>query len=397
VNQFAGIDWGGYHHQLCIVDEQGKRVFERRVAHDREGLEQLRSALSRHGACAPIAVERAEGLLVESLLSWDHSIYAVSPRISARARERYRVASSKDDTFDAFVLADTLRHERDHWRPLSRPSEELSELRALTRDRRRLVELQRTVESQLRATLETYHPAVARLFSAVDRDITIAFLRDYPSPEEASRVGEDRMRRFLARHSYRGRVPAEVLVERLRDQLLATSPGTTAARRRFALAQADQLELLNRQLRDFDRAVGETFQRHPDAPLLLSFPGIATVLGASVLAELGEDRARYPQPSVLLAEAGLAPVTRSSGRMRQVRFRYAANRVLRDACNWWAFTSIRLSSWARNAYDTARARGHHHHRALRGLAARWMRILWRCWQDRSPYDPERHLALASAS
>ena len=91
------------------------------------------------------------------------------------------MASSKDDAFDAFVLADTLRHECDHWRPLSRPSEELSELRALVRDRRRLMELQRTVESQLRATLETYHPAVARLFSAVDRDITIAFLRDYPS------------------------------------------------------------------------------------------------------------------------------------------------------------------------------------------------------------------------
>ena len=267
MNSFAGIDWGGYRHQLCIVDGDGQRVFEGGIAHDRDGLEQLRSVLACHGAGTPIAVERSEGLLVESLLSWEHPVYAISPRISARARERYRVASSKDDAFDAFVLADMLRHERDHWRPLARPSEELAELRALVRDRRRLVEQQRGVEAQLRATLETYHPVVARLFSAVDRDITIAFLRDYPSPDEASRIGRDRMQRFLARHAYRGRTSAEVLLERLREHLLTASAGTTAARRRFALAQADQLELLNRQLRDFDRSLGETFQRHPDAPL----------------------------------------------------------------------------------------------------------------------------------
>src|SRR6266508_3692364 len=261
-NVFCGIDWGGYHHQLCAVDALGRRLVDRRVAHDREGLSQLRVELSRLGEVAPVAVERSEGILVESLLCWGHPVYPVSPRIAARSRERYRVAPSKDDGFDAFVLADSLRHEHGHWRPLSRPSATLAELRSLVRDRRRTLEIQQAVEAQLRSTLEAYHPAAARLFSSVDRDITLAFVRTYSTPEQAERLGDVRMDRFLRRHSYRGRVPAEILVHRLRANLLSGSEGTTAAKRHAALGQADLLELLNRQLPEFDRAIETVLARH---------------------------------------------------------------------------------------------------------------------------------------
>lgn len=130
----------------------------------------------------------------------------------------------------------------------------------------------------------------------MDRDITLAFLREYPTPERAARLGVDRMGQFLKRHSYRGRVAPDVLVGRLREQLLGSSPGTTAARQWFALAQADQLTLLNRQLDECDRAMATSFQAHPDASLFTSFPGVATVLGATLLAEIGEDRRCFPSP-----------------------------------------------------------------------------------------------------
>jgi transposase len=389
---FGGIDWGGHRHQLSIVDRGGQRLIDRAFAHDRGGMAELRGLLDHFSDAVPIAVERSEGLLVEALLEWGHVVFPVSPRISARCRERYRVASSKDDSFDAFVLADSLRHEHERWRPLSRASPALAELRALVRDRHRVLETQQAVEAQLRATLETYHPAAARLFSSVDRDITLAFIRSYPTPEHAARLGEKRMEAFLKRHSYRGRVPADVLVERLRSHLLHASTGTTVARSRFALAQADLLELLNRQLKDFDRALEDSLAAHPDAKIFLSFPGVGIMIAAMLLSGMGEDRARYPKPGHLLSEAGLAPVTRSSGRMRRVRFRYAANTLMRDAFTWWAYTSIRMSPWARAAYDAGKSRGLHHHRALRGLGARWARVLWRCWQDSRPYDEERHLA-----
>jgi transposase len=110
-----------------------------------------------------------------------------------------------------------------------------------------------------------------------------------------------------------------------------------------------------------------------------------------MLAEMGEDRHRFPTADVLLAETGTAPVTRSSGRSRTVRFRYAANKRMRHAIDWWAFVSVRENDWAHEAYEQARARGQLHNRALRGVGARWIRILWRCWTDNTTYDPARHL------
>lgn len=388
---YAGIDWGGYEHRLCVVDGEGRKMLERRLGHDRAGLAQLEAELCALGGRLPVAVERAEGILVEHLLAAGHRVYPVSPRIAARARERYRVAPTKDDVFDAYVLADTLRHEHERWRPLRAPSAQLAELRGLVRDRERILAEQIRVEAQLRSILESYHPAAAHLFSSVDRQITLAFVRRYPTPEQAERIGLARMEGFLARESYRGRVPAPVLLARLREHLIGASPGTVAGRRPGALAYCDLLELLNRQLDEFDRALADALARHPDAELFASFPGVGAHTAAVLLAEIGEDRERFPTPAALLAEAGLAPVTRSSGRTRRVRFRYAANGHLRRAFMWWAFTSIRLSPWAREAYDAGRARGLRFHRALRGLAARWARVLWRCWRDGTPYRVERHL------
>lgn len=301
---FGGIDWGGHRHQLSIVDCAGRRLIDRAFDHDCSGMAELREQLDAFSNSVPVAVERSESLLVESLFDWGHVVFPVSPRISARCRERYRVASSKDDSFDTFVLADSLRHEHERWRPLKPPSHALAELRALVRDRDRVLETQQAVEAQLRATLETYHPAAARLFSSVDRDITLSFIRCYPTPEQAARLGEKRMDAFLKRHSYRGRVPADVLVGRLRTHLLHASTGTTAARSRFALAQAELLELLNRQLKDFDHALQHALSAHPDAEIYLSFPGVGTIIAAVLLATIGEDRARYPSPNFCSQKRG---------------------------------------------------------------------------------------------
>lgn len=206
---FAGIDWGGENHQLCVVAPDGKRLLETRVSHDVAGLHQLDLHLNGFGRQVPIAIERSEGLLVEHLQATGHAVFPVSPRISARARERYKVAAVKDDRFDAFVLADTLRFDHAHWRPLSVPSPLLAEIKALTRDRDRLLETQQATESQLRMILEAYHPAPVRLFSSVDRQITLSFVTDYPTPANASRVKTTRMAGFLSRHHYTGRVPAQ--------------------------------------------------------------------------------------------------------------------------------------------------------------------------------------------
>jgi len=360
-------------------------------AHDVAGLEELSARLGRHGPVTGIAIERSEGLLVESLQEQGHRLFCVSPKMSARARERYRVAPGKSDAFDAFVLADSLRHEHRHWRPLAVPSPQLAELRALTRDRERLVWNQRDTENQLRAIVMAYHPAVLELFSSLDRDISLAFLRDYPTPAQAGRIGTARMAAFCSRHGYSGRTSAEVLTARLRAHLLSGSPGTAAGKAFSMLLFVDQLELLNNQVRAITQRIRQLLTAHPDAPLFLSFPGMGEITASILLAEMGEDRNRFPTPDTLLAETGTAPVTRASGRSRTVRFRYAANKRMRHAVDWWAFVSVRENQWAGEAYQQARARGQLHSRALRGVGARWIRILWRCWTDGTTYDPGKHL------
>lgn len=387
---FAGIDWGGSFHQLCLLDATGQVLAQRRIGHDVAGIVQLGQILTAQPGRLRVAIERSEGILVEQLHAWNLPVYCVSPKISARARERYRLAASKSDTFDAYVLADTLRHEHRHWRALAAPSPLLAELRAINRDRQRVLYAQQACENQLRAVLDAYHPAPLHLFSTLDRGISLAFIADYPTPEHASRVAAGRMDAFCRRHGYSGRTRPQILVERMRPHLLAASAGTTAGKSFSAKLFVEQLRLLNAHLRAYDKRIGELLAAHPDSPIFTSFPGVGPVVAATLLSEIGEDRTRFPAAGALLAEAGLAPVTRASGRTRQVRFRYAANRRMRHAIDWWMFVAAREDDWSRTIYEQARARGQGKYRALRGLGARWTRILWRCWTDRTTYDPTRH-------
>jgi transposase len=387
---FAGIDWGGSFHQLCLLDGTGRVRSQRRISHDVAGLAQLGQVLTTQAGLVRVAIERSEGILVEQLHGWNVPVYCVSPKISARARERYRLSATKSDTFDAYVLADTLRHEHRHWRALSPPSPLLAELRAVSRDRQRVLYAQRACQSRLRAIMDAYHPAPLHLFSTLDRGISLDFIADYPTPEEASRVAATRMAAFCRRHGYSGRTKPQILVDRMRPHLLAASDGTTAGKSFSAKLFADQLRLLNTHLRAYDKRVNELLAAHPDTPIFTSFPGVGPVVAATLISEMGEDRSRFPTPGALLAETGLAPVTRASGRTHQVRFRYAANRRMRHAIDWWMFVATREDDWSGTLYQDARARGQGKYRALRGLGARWTRILWRCWTEHTTYDPTRH-------
>ncbi len=182
----------------------------------------------------------------------------------------------------------------------------------------------------------------------------------------------------------------------MRANLLSGAEGTVAGKSFSARSFARLLGLLNEQLAEFDDAIAAAVAEHPDAVIFASFPGVGPVLTGVLLAEIGEDRTRFPTANVLLSEAGLAPVTRSSGRSSSVQFRYTANRHLREASMWWAFNSLKISPWASTAFQQARTeRGQRYHRALRGLAARWMRVMWRCWTDGTTYDPAKHPAATS--
>jgi len=269
---FGGVDWGGAFHQLCVLDQNGAMLLQQRVMHDLAGLEALAGQLAGFGVEVFVAIERAEGLLVEFLQTLPAvTLFCVSPKISARARERYRLSASKSDSFDAFVLADTLRHEHARWRPLSHPSALTAELQAVSRDRQRVLHAKVACESRLRAVLDTYHPAPLHLFSELDRDITVAFIRAYPTPDQARRVGTARMERFCRRQHYSGRVDPQVLVDRLKPHLLVASEGTTAGKAFAARLLAEELQMhtpASAGLRRSNHPAARVTPRCADLPLL---------------------------------------------------------------------------------------------------------------------------------
>jgi hypothetical protein len=271
---FAGVDWGGSFHQLCVLSTAGAVVAQQRVDHDVAGLTLLASQLAGLGAPVKVAIERAEGLLVEFLQTLPEvTLYCVSPKISARARERYRMSASKSDTFDAFVLADTLRHEHGRWRPLSHPSPLTAQLQAVSRDRQRVLHAKVACESRLRAVLETYHPAPLHIFSELDRDISLEFIRAYPTPAQARRVKTARMAAFCARQHYSGRTDPQVLVDRLTPHLLSASAGTTAGKSFSARLFAEELRMHSEHLRAFDKQIDQLLQALPRRADLLVLPG----------------------------------------------------------------------------------------------------------------------------
>jgi transposase len=395
----AGLDWGGAAHAICVIDKQTGAVTARfTVPHDAQGLRELLARLARHGLPAelPIAIERPSGLIVDTLVEAGHPVVPIHPNAVKAARPRYRASGAKDDRGDAYLLADLLRTDGHRFRPLTPPSETMRCLRALTRGRDDLVTTRVQLANQLRSLLEGFWPGAAAIFADLDSPIALAFLDRYPTPESAARLGEKRLAAFLAAHAYCGRrSPAELLARLRAAPRGLAGPFEGDAKGEIVRALVAVLRPLVAKIAEISARIRHAVADLPDGRLIMSFPRTGQICAAAILAELGEDRGRYLTADQLAAEAGLVPVTRASGKARGVGFRWACNRRLRAALTCFADNSRHASAWAADIYARARARGCRHPHAIRILGRAWTRILWRAWQDKTPYDPVRHTAAAA--
>ena len=395
MRHFVGLDWASAEHAVCVIDEHGKVLLRATVTHSAKGLDVLRRQLARWGEPAdlPVAIERPSGLLVDTLVDAGFPVVPIHPNVVKAARPRYSAAQAKSDPGDAFLLADLLRTDGHRFRPLQPLSDETRALRALVRTRDDLVAERVALANQLRALLESFWPGAAAIFADVDSPIALAFLARYPTPRSAEHLGEKRLAAFLARHAYCGRRTPAQLLQRLRAAAVGCVGELEAeARGELVLALVAVLEPLVAQLQRLAASVEHALLQHPDGPLVASLPRAGRVNAAQILAELGDERARFTHPDQLAAEAGVAPVTRASGKHHAVSFRWACNKRLRRAVTCFADNSRHSSPWAAHVYEQARARGCDHPHATRILARAWLRVLWRCWQDQQRYRPETHRA-----
>lgn len=390
---FAGLDWAVHTHAVCLIDAAGKVLDRFEIKHDRDGLAELMRRLARFGAQLRIAIERPSGLIVDALVEAGHQVFPIHPNAVKASRTRYRSHGAKSDASDAYLLADLLRTDGHRWAALSPQSDSIRALRALVRSRDDLVATRVGLGNQLGSTLQAFWPGAACIFADFTSPIGLAFLRRYPSPATAAKLSEARLLRFCRTRHYSGRRTAAELLARLRAAALGSSgPLTEQSMAQVVRSLVAVLVPLVEQIAELTHRIERFVESLPDGQIIMSFPRSGHVCAAQILAELGDVRERFPTSDRLAAEAGAVPVTYQSGKTRSVVFRWACNHRLRQAIICLADNSRHANAWAHSVYAAARARGCDHTHAVRILARAWLRVIWRAWTDRKPYDPKLHLA-----
>jgi transposase len=388
----CGIDWARDDHAVSVVDARGREICRCSVEHSAAGLRELLAVLARNGA-REAAIERPDGPVVDALLAAGITVVVISPNQVKNLRGRYGSAGNKDDRFDAFVLADTLRTDRARLAPLTPDSPATVTLRRACRARKDLVSHRVAVANQLRAHLRNAFPGAVGLFAEIDSPVSLRFLARFESQDRADWLSPRRLAAWLASVGYCGRTDPAVLHARLAAAPRGATGDDGAAQTCVTRALHAVLTTLAEQIKALSEQIAEQLALHADAHVFTSLPRSGTVRAARLLAEIGDCRARFPTPEALACLAGAAPSTRQSGKMRAVSFRWSCDKQLRDAVTDFAADSRHASPWAADLYDRARARGHDHPHAVRILARAWLFVIWHCWQDRAAYNPARHRAL----
>ena len=347
----------------------------------------------RRAGAGEVAIERPDGAVVETLLEAGFTVVVISPNQLKNLRGRYGSAGNKDDRFDSFVLAGTLRTDRARLRPLLPDSPATVTLRQACRARKDLVGHRVAVCNQLRAHLKIAFPGAVGLFAELDSAISLAFLARFDSQDRAGWLSPRRLAAWLEGQGYCGRKNPAELHARLAGAPRGATGDDGTAKAHITRALLAVLASLVQQIKALNAQIAEQLALHADAHIFTSLPRSGTVRAARLLAETGDCRARFPTPESLICLAGVAPSTRKSGKTTYVDFRWAADKQLRNAVCDFAGDSRHASPWAAQLYNDAIARGKDYPHATRILARAWLYVIWHCWQNRTAYDPARHKAL----
>ena len=393
---FVSIDWGDKKHAWCLQAVGSERRESGELEHSPEAVEAWVGQLCQRFAHRPIAValEQSRGALVFMLNKYAPlHLFPVPSTMSASMRKALYPSGSKDDPRDADLLLELLLKHRDNLRRLSPDTEATRRVQNLVEERRKLVDERTAQTNRLTSDLKIYFPQVLDWFERLDTELACDLLQRWPTLEELQKVPPAKLRTFFRKHYCRD----EELIER---RLLAIRQAIPAIRDR-AVIEAKSMVVrvlvqvivsLLEGIADLDKKIEEAAAAHPDFFIFDSLPGAGAVMAPRLLAAFGSQRERYGSAEEVQTYTGIAPVMEKSGKKKWVHFRWACPKFLRQSFHEWAGHSIAQSVWARSCYQQLRSRGKGHHAAVRALAFKWIRILFRCWKDRVAYDENKYLA-----
>ena len=392
---FVGIDWADAKHDVCLQAVGGdKREFSR-LEHNPEAIDTWARALQERFASHPVAVclELNKGPLVYALRKYAFLVlFPVNPATLATYREAFTPSHAKDDPTDAALQLELLLKHRDKLQPLIPQSAAIRALEQLVEHRRRLVGDRVRRTNRLTSTLKNYFPHVLQWFEDKDTTLFCDFLTQWPPLKAAQLARRTTLERFFRAHHVRYPNIIATRIQALKNAIpLTTDAGGIAPHALLVQALVAQLRVLLHAIADFDQAIAQRAQSHPDFPLFAALPGAGAVFAPRLLVAFGEQRERYASADDLQKYAGIAPVTERSGKKIWVHWRWQCPTFLRQTFVEWAAESIRHAFWARTYYQQQRDKGASHQAAVRALAFKWIRILFRCWQDRTPYAESVYL------
>ena len=393
---FVGIDWADEKHVWCLQAAGSQKRESGELEHTPETVEAWVGQLCQRfgkGSIA-IAVEQSRGALVFMLSKYEPlHLFPVPSTMSASMRKALYPSGSKDDPRDADLLLDLLLQHRDKLRRLSPDTEATRRIQNLVEERRKLVDEKTAQTNRLTGDLKIYFPQMLDWFERLDTELVCALLERWPTLEDLQKVPPAQLRTFFHKHHCWDQ-------ELIGRRLLAIRQALPAIRDR-AVIEAKGMVVkvivqviphLVQGIADLDKKIEEAAEAHPDFFIFDSLPGAGAVLAPRLLAVFGSQRERYDSARELQCYSGIAPVTAKSGKMKWVHFRWACPKFLRQSFHEWAGHSIAYSVWARSYYQQLRSRGKGHHAAVRALAFKWIRVLFRCWKDGVAYDEGKYQA-----
>lgn len=394
---FIGDDWAEDHHDIEIVDDTGRVLARKRVPEGLLGITQLHELIATFlpdPGTEPtpepqvvVGVETERGAWVASLVAAGYRVYALNPLSAARYRERHSTSGAKSDAADAHLLAEIVRLDRAHHRPVAGDTALAEGVKLAARAHQNLIWERTRHVLRLRSALREFFPAALAAFEQLDEPDTLELLGKAPDPDTAATLSKRAVSAALARANRRNvEQRATEIVTVLRAQELRQPTPVQTAFAAIVSAEVTIIATLNSQIDALGEVVRTHFGQHPAAEIITSLPGLGPILGARLLGEFGDDPERYVDAKACKAYAGTAPITRASGKKKVVLSRYARNKRLADAAQQWAFSSMRGSAGAKAYYQQLRAREMGHQAALRQLANRWIGILHGCLKTGTCYD-----------
>jgi transposase len=390
----VGVDWGDAKHSVHVQAMDGGRVewldLEQKPDVLHEWVAQLRQRFQ--GRKVAIAIEQRKGAVIHALMMYDFLVlYPVNPKALARYRQAFQTSGAKDDPGDSELLLDLLSKHRDKLRAWIPDTTESRKLQLLCEQRRKMVNQRVALTNRITSLLKQYFPQALDWVGDIASIQCCDFLMNWPDLATVQRVRKSTLEKFYRLHNCR---KASVIDQRIAQISNACSltndPAIVEPLSLSVQIYATQLRTLIRAIQEFDKRIAQLFAQHADHDIFDSFPGAGDVCAPRLAAAFGTDRSRWDSASELQSHSGIAPVTERSGKALWVHHRLGCPKFIKQTFHEFADQSIRFSEWARAYYDQMRARGKDHHAALRALAYKWIRILFRCWKDRKLYDEQHY-------